>query len=70
MFQPQLQIQIGLPQLIRSGVDNNIMAAAAHHQPQYHNQPQHIDIALNSEFVSRLAPGFFFFLGSCEGKIT
>lgn len=42
------------PQMIRGGVDNNMMAAAAHHQPQYHAQPQHLDIALNSEFVSRL----------------
>lgn len=58
-FQSPLQIPLGISQFVRGGVDNNNLiaaaAVAAHHQPQYHAQQQHqqhIDIALNSEFVS------------------
>lgn len=50
-FSPQQQY---VPHVMHHGMENNLLAAHQH-QPQYHvQQQQHIDIALNSEFVSSM----------------
>lgn len=50
-YQPQIQVPVGITHLIHhGGIESNVIAA--HQQTQYHAQQQHIDIALNSEFVS------------------